>query len=50
MTEPEAAPRPPVSLADVAAEPPEESVERERILVEAEQPDSGGLVPPDRAQ
>ncbi len=50
MTESATAPQPAVSLADVAAESPEESVERERDLVEAEQPDSGGLVPPDRAQ
>lgn len=37
------------SLADVAAEDPAESVARERESV-GDQPDVGGLVPPDDAQ
>ena len=44
MTEPT-----PVSLADVAAEPPEESVAREREVL-GDQPDTGDLVPEDDAQ
>ncbi len=45
MTEPER----PLSLADVAAEDPAESVAREREAV-GDQPDTGGLVPPDSSQ
>jgi len=41
--------RPPVSLAEVAAEPPEESVRREREAV-GDHPDTGPLVPGDDAQ
>ena len=44
MTEPQ-----PVSLADVAAEDPEQSVAREREAV-GDAPDTGPLVPADDAQ
>ena len=37
------------SLADVAREDPEESIAREREAV-GDEPDEGGLVPPDDAQ
>jgi hypothetical protein len=37
------------SLADVAAEPPEESVAHEREIV-GDEPDTGPLVPEDSAQ
>jgi hypothetical protein len=37
------------ALADVAAEPAEQSVRREREAV-GDVPDTGGLVPPDDAQ
>lgn len=47
MTEPQDPP--PLSLADTAAEPPEESVRRERELL-GDQPDTGGLVDEDSAQ
>ncbi len=50
MTQPERTqPERPLSLADVAAEDPEESVARERDAV-GDQPDTGGLVPPDSSQ
>ena len=42
-------PERPLSLADVAAEDPEESVARERDAV-GDAPDTGGLVPPDSSQ
>lgn len=45
MTDPER----PLSLAAVAGEDPEESVAQERDVV-GDQPDTGGLVPPDSAQ
>lgn len=47
MTEPEH--DQPTSMADVAAEAPEQSVAHEREVV-GDQPDTGGLVPPDQAQ
>lgn len=47
MTQPESPPR--TSLADVAREDADESVAREREAV-GDQPDTGGLVPPDNAQ
>lgn len=47
MTEPH--PPAPVSLADVAAEPPEESVAREEEIL-GDQPDTGPVVPEDGAQ
>ena len=47
MTEPDA---PVTGMADVAAEPPEDSVERERDALGGDQPDTGGLVPEDDAQ
>lgn len=37
------------ALAEVAAEPAEQSVRREREVV-GDRPDTGGLVPPDDAQ
>jgi len=51
MTEPEpSSPSSPApSLAQTAAESPEESVRREREAV-GDQPDTGGLVPTDDAQ
>ena len=39
----------PDALADVAAEPPQASVDREREVV-GDAPDTGPTVPPDRAQ
>ena len=48
MTEPTEQ-EPVISLANVAAEPPEESVRREQEIV-GDHPDVGRLVPPDRAQ
>lgn len=48
MTTPEQPPSRP-GLADVAAEPAEESVRHERELV-GDAPDTGDLVPPDSAQ
>lgn len=50
--EPAARPRDPhgvPALADVAAEPAEQSVREERDAV-GDGPDAGGLVPPDDAQ
>ena len=47
MTDPDRSPAP--SLAQTAAEPPEESVRREREAVGGDQPDTGN-VPPDNAQ
>ena len=44
MTEPQSS-----SLADTAAEPPEESVRREREIV-GDEPDTGPLVTPDASQ
>jgi hypothetical protein len=38
------------SIATVAAESPEESVEKEKEAVGGEQPDVGGTVPTDDAQ
>lgn len=40
---------PPLSMAEVAAEPPETSVARERQVV-GDEPDTGELVPPESAQ
>ena len=49
MTSPEPSPAPVPGLAQVAAEPPEESVRHEREIV-GDQPDDGDLVPADDAQ
>jgi hypothetical protein len=47
MSEFQPEPRP--SMADVASEPTEESVEREQAAV-GDSPDTGGVVPEDGAQ